>query len=171
MENLAQHWTTIQATLFPLLERELGPFMEKHQQLVTTLEFARVEDFIRTFWGCVGRPVQDRASLARAFIAKAVYNFPRTSHLLDRLQCDPILRRMCGWVTKSSIPSEATFSRAFTEFAESGLADRAHEAFILKYHSGRLMGHISRDATEIDGREKVAMKAKPEASTENDTGR
>ena len=154
MKNLSQHWSNIQATLFPLLEKELGPFTEKHEQLVATLEFARVEAFIRTYWGCVGRPAEDRATLARAFLAKAVYNFPRTTNLLDRLHCDPVLRRICGWVTRSSIPSESTFSRAFSEFAESGLANRAHEEFVAKYHAERLIGHISRDATEIDGREK-----------------
>lgn len=161
MQNLSQHWNTIQATLFPTLQKELGPFTDKHQQLVTTLEFARVESFIRTFWGCVGRPAEDRAALARAFVAKAVYNFPRTTHLIDRLHCDPVLRRICGWERKSSIPSESTFSRAFAEFAMNSLASRAHEGFILKYHSERLIGHISRDATAIEGREKIVKGFTP----------
>ena len=155
MQSLSQHWNTIQATLFPILEKEVGPFTEKHQQLVTALEFAHIEDFIQTYWSCVGRPQQDRSALACAFIAKAVYNLPCTSHLIERLHCDPILRRLCGWMTKSSIPSESTFSRAFAEFAEKRLAERAHRSFVLKFHSNRLVGHISRDATEIDGREKV----------------
>lgn len=163
MKNLAQHWSTIQATLFPMLEKELGPFTEKHQQLATTLEFARVEAFIRTYWGCVGRPAEDRAALARAFLAKAVYNFSKTTHLIDRLHCDPILRRICGWASRSSIPSTSTFSRAFSEFAESGLANRAHEEFVAKYHAERLIGHISRDATEIDGREKAVRVFIPKA--------
>ena len=161
MQNLSQHWNTIQATLFPILEKELGPFTYKHQQVVITLEFARVASFIRTYWGCVGRPPEDRSALARAFLAKAVYNFPRTTHLIDRLHCDPVLRRICGWETKSSIPSESTFSRAFSEFAESGLANRAHENFIDKYHADRLIGHISRDATEIEGREKAVKTFTP----------
>ena len=164
MRNLSQHWNTIQATLFPILQKELGPFTDKHQQLVTTLEFARVESFIQTFWGCVGRPTEDRAALARAFVAKAVYNFPRTTHLIDRLHCDPVLRRICGWERKSSIPSASTFSRAFAEFAMSNLASRAHEQFVLNYHAERLIGHISRDATEIEGREKVAKAFTPNTS-------
>jgi hypothetical protein len=145
------------------LEKEIGPFTEKHKQLVTILEFARVEAFIRTYWGCVGRPAEDRPALARAFLAKAVYNFPKTTHLIDRLHCDPVLRRICGWLNRSSIPSTSTFSRAFAEFAASGLASRAHEKFILQYHSERLIGHVSRDATEIEGREKAVRAFIPKA--------
>ena len=80
--------------------------------------------------------------------------------LIDRLKCDPIMRRICGWETKSSIPSEATFSRDFAEFSKTGLASRAQETFINKYHSDRLIGHIARDATAIEGREKAIAKPK-----------
>ena len=161
MKNLAQHWSTIQATLFPILEKEVGPFTEKHQQLVTVLEFGRVDAFIKTYWGCIGRPLEDRAALARAFLAKAVYNLPRTTCLIDRLHCDPILRRLCGWQTRCAIPSASTFSRAFAEFAKCELSARAHEAFVRTIHSERLIGHISRDATAIEGREQSVKTFTP----------
>jgi len=83
-----------------------------------------------------------------------------TSQLLDRLGCDKALRRICGWEKVSDIPSESTFSRAFSEFASSELAQRLHQALIENYQSDRLVGHISRDSTAIVAREKVAKKEK-----------
>jgi hypothetical protein len=64
------------------------------------------------------------------------------------------LRRLCGWQHPKQIPSESTFSRAFAEFTESELPSRVHEALIKRTHKERLVGHISRDATAIEAREK-----------------
>ena len=50
--TLSQFWLTIQATLFPWLEEELGELSEKQQQLVSILELSRIESFIRTSVGC-----------------------------------------------------------------------------------------------------------------------
>ena len=69
-----------------------------------------------------GRPEEDRAALARAFIAKAVFDVPTTRGLIERLEVDGRLCRLCGWSGAGRLPSEATFSRAFSEFAESRLA-------------------------------------------------
>ena len=157
--KLSQHWDLIQAKLFPFLKEELGPTTAKHNQLATAIEFADVGAFIRSYNGCIGRPQEDRINLANAFIAKAIYNLATTRNLIDRLICDPIMRRICGWERKSQIPSEATFSRAFAEFATTNLASRAQEAIVLKYHKERLIGHISRDATAIVAREKAVKKA------------
>jgi len=163
MKNVSQYWMHIQATLFPWLEEELGPLSEKQQQLITVLEFARVENFVRNYYGCVGAPAADRQALARAFVAKAVYNISTNSHLRDRLLCDKVLRRICGFESRGEVPSESTFSRAFTEFSESALPNRVHEALIEKYHSEHLVGHISRDSTAIEAREKVCAQAKKRA--------
>ena len=56
------------------LEEELGPLGERYRRFVTVLELARVESFLPHFHGLPGRPVEDRAALARAFIAKAVFD-------------------------------------------------------------------------------------------------
>lgn len=160
--KLSQHWNKIQAKLFPFLQEELGTTTEKHLQLATTIEFANVGAFIRNYWGCVGRPQEDRKNLAHAFIAKAVYNLPTTRALIDRLLCDPAMRRICGWERKDQIPSEATFSRAFAEFAKTDLAGRSHEAVITKYHSDRLIFNVSYDSTAIVAREKAIKKLKIE---------
>jgi hypothetical protein len=46
--------------------------------------------------GLPGRPLKDRTALARAFLAKAVFNIPMTDMLIDRLGVDKPLRRLCG---------------------------------------------------------------------------
>jgi hypothetical protein len=48
-----------------------------------------------------------------------------------RLTIDRALRRICGFSLCKKLPSEATFSRAFEEFADSKLAERVQEAGIL----------------------------------------
>lgn len=165
--TLSQHWKTIQATLFPVLEKELGIITDKHRQLITTLDLARVEGFVKYYYGCVGRPAEDRAAIARAFIAKAVFNLPTTRALIDRLHCDPVTRRLCGWERRGEIPSESTFSRAFEEFAKTDLASRMQDAFVVQHHGARIIGHISRDSTAIEAREKVDPQApKPVAKAE-----
>ena len=47
-----------------------------------------------------------------------MYNFQTTRDLIDRLHIDRTLRIICGWRYKSDIPSEATFSRAFSELSD-----------------------------------------------------
>ena len=163
MKNLSHHWMRIQATLFPFLKEDLGPLSEKQQQLITVLEFARVEDFVRGYRFGVGAPEADRQAIARAFVAKAVYNINTNSHLRERLLCDKVLRRICGFDSKGEVPSDSTFSRAFTEFSEGSLPNRIHEALIEKYRSESLVGHISRDSTAIEAREKVCAEAKEKA--------
>ena len=64
----------------------------------------------------------------------------------------------CGWSGAGRLPSEATFSRAFSEFAESRLASRLHETLIARTMDGHLE-HISRDAGD-EAREKAAPKPK-----------
>jgi hypothetical protein len=59
------------------------------------------------------------------------------------------------------VPSESTFSRAFAAFAASALPSRLHEALIRETHADRLVGHISRDSTAIEAREKPAKSARP----------
>jgi len=157
-EKLSQYWRGIQGNLFPWLQEELGPITEKQQQLITVLEVVRIEEFIPSYRGHVGRPQDDRTAIARAFVAKAVYNIGTTSQLLDRLACDKALRRICGWEKVSDIPSESTFSRAFSEFAKHELPSCVHEALIKRYQSERLVGHISRDSTAIEAREKATKK-------------
>ena len=164
-ETLSQYWNCIQGTLFPFLREELSPLSDLNYTLITCLEMARIEEFLKSFHGIVGRPLADRTAIARAFLAKAVYNIPTTVQLIDRLRYDPVLRRICGWERKKQIPSESTFSRAFNEFANTDLPSRAHEAVILVEQKNRIIGHISRDSTAIEAREKTPRKPKIESLT------
>jgi Transposase DDE domain/Transposase domain (DUF772) len=144
-----------------MLRDEVGAMTAGHKRLVVVLGVANIEAFVSTTTGWPGRPLEDRHALARAFVAKAVLNLPTTSGLIERLAVDATLRRLCGWHRAGEVPSESTFSRAFAEFAESGLPGRVHEALIKETHKDRLVGHISRDATAIDARESPAKSKSP----------
>ena len=77
-EILSNYWFVFQRELFPALEEEIGPLGERYELFVTVLEFVRVERFLASFHALPGRPQEDRAALARAFIAKAVFQLPTT---------------------------------------------------------------------------------------------
>ncbi len=157
-QTLSRHWFTFQRELFPRLEEALGPLGERYQRLVRVLELVRVEERLPYPRGWRGRPLEDRAALARAFLAKAVLEMATTRALVERLRNEATLRRLCGWEKAGSVPSEATFSRAFGEFAESDLPGRLHEALLERTLEGHLAGHVSRDSTAIEGRERPALK-------------
>ncbi len=163
-ETLSVYWQKFQGELFPFLEETVGFLTELHRALVTVLDMTRLEAFAPDWGGFPGRPAAERAALARAFVAKAVLNLPTTRMLIERVEADTTLRRLCGWSRLSEVPSEATFSRAFAEFADSALPSRLHEALIRKTHGDRLVGHIARDSTAIEGHEKPQRAEKPEPS-------
>src|SRR5205085_8607303 len=98
---------------------------------------------------------KDRRALARAFLAKACFDFPTTEALIERLQVDAVLRQLCGWEKRREVPSASTFSRAFAELARTGLLDQVHEALVAKYAGDTLFWHLSRDSTAIVARERV----------------
>ena len=125
------------------------------------LGMARSEAFLPSWQDLPGRPPAERAALARAFVAKAVFNLPTTSLLIGMLSADKSLRRLCGWQRVGELPSESTFSRAFAEFAASALPSRLHQALIQETHADRLVGHISRDSTAIEAREKPVTPDQP----------
>ena len=76
-EMLSDYWYAFQQELFPRLESELGPMGERYELFVAVLELVRVEALLPHFRGQVGRPEEDRAALARAFIAKPCSTFRR----------------------------------------------------------------------------------------------
>ena len=129
---------------------------------MAALDLVGVEGFVGAPGSGSGRPPEDRRALARAFLAKALWDLSTTRHLIDRLRADPALRRLCGWSRVGAIPSEATFSRAFAQFAGTGLAQRMHEALVVDVLGEALIGHVSRDSTAIESREAAAAKPKTE---------
>jgi len=158
--QLSCFWNKVSGTLFPRLEETIGPLTEKHRKFVAILEMARVEEFVRNSNGMPWRPAKDRAQIGRAFVGKMVYNLDTTRSLMDRLESDPRFKQICGWDPEAPLPSESKFSRVFAEFAAAQLPARIHEVLIHRTHSDRLVGHVSRDGTEIEARERPAPKAK-----------
>jgi YgiT-type zinc finger domain-containing protein len=133
------------------------------------LELVRIEEFIYSSRGLPDLPVQDRTAIARAFAAKMVYNLPTTRALLDRLETDSALRRICGWERKNDVPDEWTFSRATAEFSASRLPGRVHDALIRKSYANELVGHIARCHRDR-GQRKAAQKGTGETVTANSMG-
>jgi hypothetical protein len=157
---IMQRWKVIQYELLPEWQAAHGNLTPKLEKLIHILDWVRIDEFVRWSWLGIGRRPHDRAALASAFVAKAVLGLKTTAALIERLSIDRALRRICGFEMWKKIPNEATFSRAFSEFAHGRLAERTHEALI-KSHLGRaLIGHISRDGTTIEAREKPVRKAK-----------
>lgn len=164
---LGQIWNSIQTWLFPSLEDELGELDDRHKEFVAVCEVCRPQDFMAEYrWVGNGCPPRDRLALCKAFIAKAVWDFPTTRDLIDAVRHRPTLRRLCGWESLGEVPSEATFSRAFAAFARNELPQRIHEATIKEHCGEKLAGHVSRDATAIEAREKAKGKKpkKPKAA-------
>jgi hypothetical protein len=172
MATLSTIWAQIQRKLFPLVEEELGPLTARQKDLIAVLEVLRIEDFIAPPpRGWRGRPDEDRRPLARAFVAKAAWNLPATRDLLDLLAGSAALRRICGWERRTDVPSESTFSRVFAEFAAGQLPQRVHAALVEQQMKSRLVGHISRDSTAIQAREKPVRHAKAPAKPKRHRGR
>lgn len=156
---LSEFGNILQASLFPALRQELEELTEEHEQLVRMFGFLQLDHFVGVHFG-PGRPGHSRANILRAFVAKAVLGLPHTRALLQRLASDRTLLRLCGWEHASKMPDETIFSRAFAEFAAAQLPERIHAALIQRSYADRLVGHISRDATAIEAREKASSQPK-----------
>lgn len=168
-QTISQYWSSIQGSLFPFIEEELDPLTQKQQQLITILEVVRIEQFIPDDRGYAGRPRKTRAAIARSFVAKMIYNMSTTRDLWERLHSDKNLRRVCGWENSRQIPSEATFSRAMKDFAETQLPQRVHEALINKIYrdTNTIVIHNARDSTAIEAREKPLRKKRDSSEVES----
>lgn len=161
MSKLSARSISIQRHLFPALEDEIGELSDKERKFVRIIELIEIGRFLLGHGWCgVGRKPHSRKALAKAFIAKAVWNITTTRALIDLIRSSPSLRRLCGWDTVADIPDESVFSRAFALFSEMELPQRVHEALVNEHLGEKLCGHISRDSTAIKGREKPKPKPK-----------
>ena len=148
----------LEQSLFPQLQATFGPLSPKEEKLMRILDFAEIETFVSTVQ--ITNPPKDRVEMARAFVAKSVYNFQTTRALIDRLKVDKTLRMLCGWRYHTYIPSESKFSRIFDTFSEQRIAGKAQDMFIEKYLSEVLFFYGSTDSTAIELREKPVKKEK-----------
>ncbi len=159
MGALSTLWHTIRDFLYPALEEYLDPLTDKQRRFIAVCEMAELDKHMGRYRGAwLGRKKIARVDVAKAFVAKAIYNYPTTVVLVEMLKGHRNLRRLCGWEHESDVPSESTFSRAFAEFARGDLGAVVHEAMIKARYGDKIAGHISRDSTAIKGREKALKK-------------
>jgi IS5 family transposase len=173
-ETISWLMGTLQQSLFPYFEDcSQAPLTEKQKHLIQILEIVQVEKFVprSSSHQWMGRRIREREAIARSFVAKAIYQFLTTRLLIAALKETPQLRRICGFENKSDIPSESTFSRAFKEFSQTELGDQVHKTLVEDTLKAELVGHISRDATAIEGREKPARKPPKEKAASLKRGR
>ena len=160
-----QRFRAVQSELIGLVEQDYAGLSPKLEQIIRAFEFTQIELMVYRERGYgqrrgAGQPEVDLCALACAFLAKAILDLKTTRALIDRLQVDNKLRRLCGFDLRFALPSEATFSRAFAELANSELIERVHARMIKDTLGEQLIGHISRDATAIEARESIAKKVK-----------
>jgi transposase len=160
----------LESSLFPALKKELRleELSHKEQKLIKILDFAQIEKNI-TVVSITNTP-KDREEIAKAFIAKSVYNIQTTRDLIDRLKNDRTLRILCGWRYKNDIPSESKFSRVFKELSELKIAQKTHEQFVKEYLSDTVFMYNATDATKIPLRVKP-VKVEKEENSKNKVGR
>ena len=174
VSTLSKMWLKVinlENSLFPELKESLmiEEFTPKESKLIRVLDFAEIEKFI-TITSPTNIP-KSREQIARAFIAKSVYNFQTTRDLIDRLHIDRTLRILCGWRYKNDIPSEATFSRAFAELSKMQIAQKTHEQFVKEYLSTKTFFYNATDATKIPLREQPVKVEKEEPTVKPKRGR
>ena len=165
-------WIGRQPELFPSLDEQLNPLTAKLERLIVILDTLGLEAYVAPPRRGPGRPADDRPQIARAFVAKAVLTIPTTAALVERLQVDRSLRRICGWERRSDVPAESTFSRAFAEFAAQNLPERVHEHLVCDGLHGHILGHVARDgdrrarnaASQTTGRRAVPALRRSAAS-------
>ena len=155
-------WINRQRSLLPGLDEELDPLTAKLEHLIIILDTLGLEAFVAPPSRGRGRPPDDRPAIARSFVAKAVLTIPTTSALIERLQIDRALRRICGWERRSEVPSEATFSRAFAAFAAQGLPERVHEQLVRRHLHDHIVGR-SRLGASCRGGRGAADRTSPRA--------
>jgi hypothetical protein len=167
MAILTEYYARFQAVLVPIVESCVQePVTEKQKQFLRVLDILQIERFIDSpYHQRMGRKRKDRRSIFRAFIAKAVYDLPTTELLIEMLRSQPVLRMLCGFERRQDVPSAATFSRAFDQFARLRLGDTVHEAIVKANVDDRIVMHVSRDSTEILARERPVKKVKKDKLT------
>ena len=83
--KVSGYWISRQQELFPWMEETLGSLEGRHKKLLSILEMVPIDQFLPSPEpGTSGRPLKDRAVLARAFLAKMVFNMDTTTALVVR---------------------------------------------------------------------------------------
>lgn len=165
--RLGRHWNTIQAYLIPGLEDDSGELSEEQRKFVQICEIL-INDkmFAKYRWCGNGRPPHNRISLFKAYILKAMRNYPYTTTLIAAIRESPTIRRLCGWESLSDIPHESQFSRAFKDFSSDDLGAKVLAACLAENLGRNGTLHASHDSSEIEAREKSVAKKADVSATE-----
>jgi len=125
---------------------------EEQRAFLVLLRLIEEDSPVRTrLYGGRGRIPYEDQPFFRAAIGKSFLQIPTTDKLIDRLHADANFKRICGF---PRVPSAATFSRRFATFAEIAVMDQTLNAMVRRHLEGRLIGHILRDSTANEAREK-----------------
>ncbi len=162
MPSVSGFFLELQPLLFDRLELCLGgPLSAGLKEVATTIGLVQVERHVgKKPFGFVGRREVDRVAIARAFVAKSVLGYQTTESLIEHLRICPELRSLCGFPYLQSVPSSATFSRAFRDFSAINLGELLHKSLVNDYAPTASIENISRDSTSITAREKPAGRTK-----------
>ena len=135
-----------------------GFVTDEHRTFIHVLRV--VEDFFpktAKIRANVGRKAYDELAMIRSSLAKQFFKIDSVSSLRNRLLSDPTLRQICGF---TKVPSESTFSRRFSYYAQQKLMEKVLAPLVTTYMGERIVGHICRDSTAIEAREKATNRKK-----------
>lgn len=173
MNNLSNIYLNIQSRLFPMVEEEIGEITAKLQEFLQIIELVKPSRFMTgaLSWCGLGRRLKSREKMFRAFVLKSVYDLPTTKVLIENFKGNATWRQLCGWEYPSQVPSEATFSRAFSEFAKLNLLGKIHGTVVEENYENKMVGHASTDSTAVVGREKACRKNTSKVKVKKKRGR
>ena len=161
--NYVSQWLSIQPTLFPMLEDELGELDESDREFVNVCTIVGDKaDFAKYRWKGNGHPPTSRRAVFRLLLLKALRNLPTTNAAIELVRSSPKYRRLCGWEHLSQVPDKSTVSRVFKEFSE----DASISSILTDLVSGALgrngAFHMCHDSTAVEAREKGQRIAQSE---------
>jgi len=158
--SISEFYRGLNPVLFSHLDDVVGvPLTVEHQRVALLLETIELEAEVKESGLPGGRPFYSLKPTARALLAKSALNIPTTKDLIARLNADFGLKTLCGF--GSRVPSESTFSRHVKKLSEGLVLDAVHEKLVRRHLGSAVVPHVSRDSSEIRGREKATPRAKP----------
>jgi transposase len=145
-----------------------GYVTNEHRTFIQMLQV--IEEFLPVCdrpGSLLGRKSYDEMAMIRSCLARHFFNIATVTSLRNRLLSDPSLRQICGFTV---VPSEATFSRRYASYAQNRLMEQTLGPLVSSHLEGRIVGHLSRDSTAIEAREK-ATNTKKEVKPKGKRGR
>ena len=165
--KLGRHWNTIQSYLILGIEDDIGELSEELKMFMEICELLIDERMFDKYrWCGNGRPPSSRISMFKAYILKAMRNYPYTKTLISAVKESPTIRRLCGWESVADIPDKSQFSRTFREFAKDDIGSKALDACLAEYLGRNGIMHGSHDSSEIEAREKSVTRPKSAVESE-----